>query len=431
MNLLMETASSQAKLVKDSVFDQRGLQSIKRLNGEQTPEAMREVAKKFEGMLLQQMLKTMRETNEVFAQDSYFNSNEEKFHRDMMDQQMVINLTSGRGIGIADHFYKHMMAKYENAMKKPVSTADGTLETSAKAMPLASRDAAMPLNSVSTAPESEIKSSTNLLASLERELEQLMKSSNNEQHRLAHTPEELLARQQDKAWMGDHFTKEAGFDGRSPFIDFSKTLAGSGIRRAEGASQQVYFGSTPSSFNAHAKTQEQRNFVEKIRPHAERAAKELNLDANVLVAQAALETGWGKHIIHTKQGENSFNLFNIKASNNWSGDRVSVSTLEYYQGVGRKENAQFRKYDSYEQSFSDYVSLIKNNGRYADAVAVSHDAEKYAEALQAAGYATDPNYAQKIKQLLKNEIINAAPKVAAFSKSVLSDAAGSISRFVE
>src|SRR5690606_37785550 len=121
----------------------------------------------------------------------------------------------------------------------------------------------------------------------------------------------------------------------------------------------------------------------KIRPHAEAAAKELNLDANVLVAQAALERGWGKHVIHTKQGENSFNLFNIKANNNWHGDRVAVSTLEYYQGVGRKENAQFRKYDSYAQSFSDYVNLIKTSGRYQQAVAVTENPEKYADALQA------------------------------------------------
>lgn len=430
MNSLMDTTSSQAKLVQDSVLDQRGLQSIKRLKGEQTPEAMREVAKKFEGMLLQQMLKTMRETNEVFAEGNYLNSNEEKFHRDMMDQQLVINLTSGRGIGLADHFYNSMMTNYERSTRQPVSDVDGKIRHDARAMELPKRQAPL---SIASSPTSALPSAQkDLISSLESELEQLMKTSQGHQHRLAHSQEELIAQAKDNAYMGDHFTKEAGFDGRSPFMDFSKTLAGSGIKCAATPSQHVYFGATSSpQFNRQRSEIEQRNFVEKILPHAEVAAKELNLDAKVLVAQAALETGWGKHVIHTKQGENSFNLFNIKANNNWSGDRVSVSTLEYYQGVGRKENAQFRKYDSYAQSFADYVSLIKTSGRYQQAVAVSEDPEKYADALQAAGYATDPQYAKKIKQLLKNEIISAAPKVAALSQSVLSDAAGSISRFME
>jgi flagellar protein FlgJ len=149
----------------------------------------------------------------------------------------------------------------------------------------------------------------------------------------------------------------------------------------------------------------QENFVMMLKPHAEKAAAELNINPDVLIAQVALETGWGKHVIHDKQGENSFNLFNIKAGSQWQGDKVNVSTLEYRDGIAANEKADFRKYTNYADSFSDYVQLMKNSSRYEQVLQKGSDSAAYAEALQSAGYATDPEYAQKIKRLLNSDAI--------------------------
>ncbi|MCC5824983.1 flagellar assembly peptidoglycan hydrolase FlgJ [Alkalimonas sp.] len=148
-------------------------------------------------------------------------------------------------------------------------------------------------------------------------------------------------------------------------------------------------------------------FVERLLPAAREAASALGLDPLALVAQAALETGWGQHMIRTANGENSYNLFGIKASRGWQGDTAVVDTLEYRQGVAQKEKAKFRAYASPEQSLQDYVQFIRGSARYQDAVKVASDSVAYFHQLQAAGYATDPNYAEKIKSVLSSPTIRA------------------------
>ncbi|MEE2003055.1 flagellar assembly peptidoglycan hydrolase FlgJ [Alkalimonas sp. MEB108] len=148
-------------------------------------------------------------------------------------------------------------------------------------------------------------------------------------------------------------------------------------------------------------------FVERLLPAAREAAAALGLDPLALVAQAALETGWGQHMIRTANGENSYNLFGIKASRGWQGDTAVVDTLEYRQGVAQKEKARFRAYASPEQSLQDYVQFIRGSARYQDAVKVASDSVAYFRQLQAAGYATDPNYAEKIKSVLSSPTIRA------------------------
>lgn len=149
------------------------------------------------------------------------------------------------------------------------------------------------------------------------------------------------------------------------------------------------------------------DFVARLMPAAREAASALGLDPLALVAQAALETGWGQHMIRTADGENSFNLFGIKASRGWQGDTAVVDTLEYRQGVAQKEKARFRAYASPEQSLQDYVQFIRNSARYQDALKVASDSVAYFRKLQAAGYATDPNYAEKIKSVLNSPTIRA------------------------
>lgn len=158
----------------------------------------------------------------------------------------------------------------------------------------------------------------------------------------------------------------------------------------------------PVQFSSH------QEFVETLMPHAEKAAEELEVAPQVLIAQAALETGWGQHVQKLANGKSSYNLFNIKADTRWDGDSLKVNTLEYRDGVARQERAAFRIYESYAQSFSDYVDFIKTNPRYESALQTVADPESYAKELQHAGYATDPHYADKVIDIYQREVV-AAP----------------------
>ena len=146
-------------------------------------------------------------------------------------------------------------------------------------------------------------------------------------------------------------------------------------------------------------------FVQKLYPYAEQAAKELGVEPKVLLAQAALETGWGRSVIKHSDGSSSFNLFNIKAGKSWQGEQARVSTLEYENGVTKTEKAGFRSYNSYQESFQDYVAFIKNNPRYRSALEHAGNSERYLHELQQAGYATDPGYARKIMGIFHGDAL--------------------------
>jgi len=148
------------------------------------------------------------------------------------------------------------------------------------------------------------------------------------------------------------------------------------------------------------------DYIHTLWPQAQQAAKELGVDAKVLLAQSALETGWGQHVMHSQTGENSHNLFGIKASAGWEGKTVSVQTVEYENGIAVKQQANFRAYDSYEESFNDYVSFLQQNPRYHQALNKVNSNEDFIKGLQKAGYATDPAYAKKIISIMSRENIS-------------------------
>lgn len=149
-------------------------------------------------------------------------------------------------------------------------------------------------------------------------------------------------------------------------------------------------------------------FIKNLLPQAEAAAKELGIPARTLVAQAALETGWGKHQMKNADGTPSYNFFGIKAGGNWSGDKVTKHTTEYAQGSAQTQVATFRSYSSPAEAFKDYVAFIKSNPRYATALQHGGDGGRYADGLQRAGYATDPAYAHKIRQIAGGQLMTAA-----------------------
>lgn len=144
------------------------------------------------------------------------------------------------------------------------------------------------------------------------------------------------------------------------------------------------------------------SFVSTLWPYAERAAEKLGVSPQVLLSQAALETGWGKHIQTDSHGS-SFNLFNIKADPSFHGDTVSKTVLEYRDGRRVYEDSHFRAYDSYADSFDDYVEFLQTQPRYQSALKVTDNPDAFIEALHEAGYATDPHYSDKVRRIMYSD----------------------------
>lgn len=156
----------------------------------------------------------------------------------------------------------------------------------------------------------------------------------------------------------------------------------------------------PTKQSAFASVEE---FISTLMPIAEEVASKIGLAPQAMIAQAAVETGWGQFMIHNAQGKNSHNLFGIKAGGNWQGDKTAIDTLEYREGIANQQKASFRSYDSFAHSLEDYVSFVRDNPRYRQALDKVSDPQQYFEAIQKAGYATDPNYANKVMSVLKGQ----------------------------
>ena len=144
-------------------------------------------------------------------------------------------------------------------------------------------------------------------------------------------------------------------------------------------------------------------FIRELLPHARKGADDLGVQPEVLVAQAALETGWGQKMIRHEDGRNSFNLFGIKADARWQGERVTVTTLEYSGGVAKKQRAAFRSYASLDDAVAGYVDFLRANPRYKHALEQAGDPDTYLRELKDAGYATDPYYVEKIRSIMDGD----------------------------
>lgn len=141
-------------------------------------------------------------------------------------------------------------------------------------------------------------------------------------------------------------------------------------------------------------------FLAELSQPAQLASQQSGVPHHLILAQAALESGWGQRQIRRENGEPSYNLFGVKASGTWKGPVTEITTTEYENGEAKKVKAKFRVYSSYLEALSDYVGLLTRNPRYA-AVTRAASAEQGALALQDAGYATDPEYARKLTNMIQ------------------------------
>ena len=152
-------------------------------------------------------------------------------------------------------------------------------------------------------------------------------------------------------------------------------------------------------------------FVSEVLPTIRRAAEAMGVSPLGMLAQAALETGWGKRMARTAEGAPSLNMFGIKADDSWDGARATASTLEFSGGVATQRHTAFRAYGSIEESVGDFARLLGSSPRYKDAVAAGGDPQAYVQSIGKSGYATDPEYANKLNDILNSSTLRLALNV--------------------
>jgi flagellar protein FlgJ len=282
--------------------DFQGLNKLKILAEKDQNKALPEVAKQFEAIFLQSMLKAMRMGQHFIDESSPFRGKSEATFQEMLDGQYASSIANSKGVGLADMLTRQLQ---QNA----------------------------------SVPETPSLSQTTVSP-------QVAESSIPPVH-----------------------ASEKTHDSSVSVID---------------------------------------DFIKSIWPTAKAAASVIGLDPKILVAQAALETGWGKFIAKDDDGSSSNNLFNIKAGNQADSDAVNVRTTEYIANTPVKVNASFRKYASVEHSFNDYIALVKGSDRYQTALAYANNPDMYVSELHKAGYATDPDYSSKILSIYHGDELNQA-----------------------
>ncbi|MFJ4247660.1 flagellar assembly peptidoglycan hydrolase FlgJ [Pseudomonas sp. NPDC089741] len=380
---------------------------------------MRKVAQEFESLFIGEMLKSMRSATETLGQDNPLNTPAAKQYQEMSDQQLAVSMSrEGGGIGLADVLLRQMqknkpMAPGEAAAASAAKQEEARAKVAAVATPVAAGTTA------TNGPLSRVNGERPLWASRSGRVSNTAGISHSNdmaminKRRLALPPklaDRLLAGLVPSATTNATPASNtvlprattAVATGAGPLYN-GDWLARAESDKATGGQMQIYGRAMAQIPLAPAKKafSSADEFVNTMLPMAKEAADRIGVDPRYLVAQAALETGWGKSVMRAQDGSSSHNLFGIKASSNWKGDSARAITSEFRDGQMVKETAEFRSYASYKDSFHDLVTLLQTNNRYQDVVKSADNPEQFVRELQKAGYATDPNYATKISQIAK------------------------------
>nr|WP_178120667.1 flagellar assembly peptidoglycan hydrolase FlgJ [Pseudomonas sp. PB101] len=374
---------------------------------------MRKVAQEFESLFLGEMLKSMRSATEALGQDNPMNTPAAKQYQEMYDQQLAVSMSrEGGGIGLADVLMRQM------SKNKPLAPGEAAAASLAK-QEAAKAAVQTPVAAGTVAingPLSRVNGQRPLWASRSVHAPQEAGEGGHRndmalinQRRLALPPklaDRLLAGLVPSATTVATTVNKTQLPERTTTTGAGPLYNGDWLANAQQASSggmQVYGRAMAQIPLAPPKKafSSADQFVNTMLPMAREAAARIGVDPRYLVAQAALETGWGKSVMRAQDGSSSHNLFGIKAGSSWQGGSARAITSEFRDGQMVKETAQFRSYDSYKDSFHDLVTLLQTNNRYQDVVKSADNPEQFVRELQRAGYATDPNYASKISQIAK------------------------------
>lgn len=326
------------------VFDVRELDGL-RGAVQRTPEsraAQQQVAQQFESLFLNILLKRMREAT---PREGLFDSDQTRLLESMRDEQLAMDL-SNPGIGLAQAILQQMQQGMGSGLP-------------AAALGQASRQTDGDDDFLSALPVHD----------------------GNDRHLRTWEAE---VQSPGVANLLDVMTQQD-----PQLAAQTRTPRAAGVQRQQAVSEALAAGAP----------QHVVDFVARMAPQARNIAEDSGVPARLMLAQAALESGWGQREIRHADGRSSHNLFGIKATGNWKGKVVHVMTTEYQDGVAQKVMQPFRAYDSYEESFADYARLISRSPRY-QAVMDATNEHQAARAVQAAGYATDPRYADKLIRVM-------------------------------
>ena len=348
-----------------------GLNSIREQSrkgsNEAKESALKEAAQQFEAIFMKMLLSSMRKAQDVLESDSPFNSESTKFYRDMHDQQMAVELSSNGSLGLTDLIVRQLGGDSSNFTPSSVLRNDGNL-TSVKDNNLESNKEASNTNSLiekMLANKSQIKPDIDIpFAGNYREDNALLINPN----------------------LG---TSQLNLS------ELNKNNKGNNKEVSKSESVNNLSSISKARFN------EPKDFVNALIKPAQQVQQQLGVPFEVVIAQAALETGWGQKIIKQANGASSNNLFNIKADKRWNGESVTKDTLEFEQGTMVKKSEPFRTYQSMTDSVKDYINFLSTSERYQDALQSPNNVEHFLHGIQKAGYATDPQYANKILGTLK------------------------------
>ena len=355
-----------------NALDLNGLNAIRQqsreTDGEAKQEALKEAAQQFEAIFMKMLLSSMRKAQEVLESDSPFNSQSTKFYRDMHDQQMAVELSSNGSLGLTDLIVRQLGG--DNGKFKPSSVLrnDGNLSTT---------------NTNNTAENLEKEKQHNSLI-------EKMLIDNSQIKPDIDIP--FAGNFQVNNNVGSQISSVSSLSIKDLNKEVDKRTS-KDITKSQSVNNLA-----PLSAQSFDKP---KDFVTALIEPAQKVQKTLGVPFEVVIAQAALETGWGQKIIKDDDGGSSNNLFNIKADSRWSGEKITKDTLEFEQGAMVKKSEPFRTYQSINDSVDDYINFLSTNERYQDALQDSGNVERFLQGLQKAGYATDPQYADKILGTLK------------------------------
>lgn len=381
----------------DSAFvynDINGLDKLKNQGDKNESAALRQVAKQFESMFTAMMLKSMRDANAVFEEDDPLNSYSTQFYKQMYDDQLALTLSQGNGLGLADSLYRQLSGQFHIGEEGNKPAREVSLR-----QVYGHGGHAMPLGE---------SGKIDMHAIEQGEKTRRARPQQNDEHPLRAVPlsETRVVPVQDAALMN-----QAGqVVNSSPNTSqaHSQNTARAHNTAHNTSSHSAKTSTAQGLLNKQAAFTSPEEFVAALWPVAEKVGYEMGVNPKAIIAQAALETGWGKSVMHDQSGRNAFNLFGIKADARWQGSAVNASTLEYRDGVANREVASFRAYENYEESFRDYADFVRHSARYQQALGNGDDVQKYSQGLQQGGYATDPHYALKIQRIAGSELLNTA-----------------------